>query len=75
MNTRPLIDPASNFPRRGQMNAWVDAERAIYEAKQCIETMPADPLLTEATLLLSQAQDKVADYVDAAIQASKGERT
>ena len=34
------------------------------DAKQTIETMPADTRLTDAQMLLPVAQELVADYVD-----------
>lgn len=40
------------------------AEKAIREARLAVEDMGADLLLTDAVVLLSQAQDKVADFVD-----------
>lgn len=46
------------------MDKWSAAERAIYDAQMIIEAGPAHPLLTEAGTLLSQAQEKVADYID-----------
>lgn len=46
------------------MDLFTPAETAIFTAKQVVEAAGAHPLLTEATILLSQAQDKVADYVD-----------
>ncbi len=54
----------SNIPRRSQMTQWTPAERAIYEAVQAVEAMPADPRLTEAVVLLQAARDYVADFVD-----------
>jgi hypothetical protein len=40
------------------------AELAIHHAVQAVEAAGADPLLTEAVILLGQAREKVADYVD-----------
>lgn len=54
----------NNWPRRAQMNDWTPAERAIYDAAQVVEVMPADERLTEAVVLLSKARDLVADFVD-----------
>lgn len=53
-----------NIPRRNQMRQWCEAERAIHEAVQAVERMPADVRLTDAVILLGKARDKVADFVD-----------
>jgi hypothetical protein len=42
----------------------VTAERAIRDAVLAVEQMPADVRLTEAVILLGQAQEKVANFVD-----------
>lgn len=52
------------FPRRNNIDRLTPAERAIYDATQAVEALPADVRLTEAVILLGQARDKVADYVD-----------
>lgn len=54
----------NNFPRRISLERMTPVERAIQDVKWEIEKMPGDIRLTEAQVLLSQAQDKVADYVD-----------
>ena len=51
-------------PRRIQMQKWTPAEHAIRQAMIAVEQAGAHPLLTDAVVLLGQAQDKVADYVD-----------
>ena len=43
----------------------VPAERAIRDAKLAVEALGADVRLTDAVVLLGQAQDNVADFVDA----------
>jgi len=53
-----------DLPRRIHMELWTPAERAIHDAVQVVEAMPADVRLTEAVQLLGQAQAKVADFVD-----------
>lgn len=37
---------------------------AIRHAVEFVERVGADPLLTEAVILLGQAREKVADYID-----------
>lgn len=54
-----------NIPRRVNLHEFTPAEKAIYKAASEVEKMGADVLLTDAVILLQQAQDKVADYVDA----------
>jgi hypothetical protein len=54
------------IPRRIRIDQFVQAERAIYDAVQAVEAMPADVRLTDAVILLGQARSKVADYVDGA---------
>jgi len=46
------------------MDLFTPAERAIYDAVQAVEALPADVRLTEAVVLLQQAREKVADFVD-----------
>jgi hypothetical protein len=54
----------NDVPRRCKVELMTPTELAIRQAKLAVEEMPADVLLTEATNLLSQAGDKVADFVD-----------
>ena len=46
------------------MDLWTPAEKAVYDAMQVVEAAGAHPLLTDAVVLLGQARDKVADYVE-----------
>ncbi|MBB5351360.1 N-acetylmuramoyl-L-alanine amidase [Haloferula luteola] len=59
------VSPLPVIPRRNDMLRWTPAEKAIHAALDAVEEVGADPLLTEAVTLLSNAQNKVADYVDA----------
>lgn len=52
------------IPRRNRIDRFSRAERAIWDAAQAVEAMPADPRLTEAGELLSKARGLVADFVD-----------
>ena len=52
------------IPRRIRKDLMCDAELSITEAMADVEGMAAHPLLTEAVVLLSQARDKVADFID-----------
>lgn len=54
----------NDFPRRNKLDELTPAEKAIYDAIQEVEKVGADVLLTDAVILLGQAKDKVADYVD-----------
>jgi len=58
------MSETNEMPRRSRIDLYSPAETAIRAAKLAVEDMPAHPLLTEAVILLGQAQDKVADYVD-----------
>jgi len=48
---------------RNRIDLFTHAEKLIYDAMQAVEEMPADVHLTDAVILLGQAQDKVAEYV------------
>lgn len=52
------------FPRRNRVDLRTPAEKAITEALHATEAAGAHPLLTEASILLQQARDKVADFVE-----------
>lgn len=52
-----------DHPRRIRLGKLSLAERAIHQAQMAVEEMPPDPRLTEATILLGQAQTKVADFI------------
>lgn len=52
------------FPRRNRLDLYTPAETAIWSAMKAVEEAGAHPLLTDAVMLLQQARDKVADYVD-----------
>lgn len=55
---------ADGIPRRIRMDLWTAAERAIHLAMKAVEEAGADVRLTDATVLLQQAADRVADFVD-----------
>ena len=50
--------------RRDMVQHWCDAENDINEAMQTVESMGADPRLTEALHLLLKARNIVSDYWD-----------
>ena len=52
------------IPRRARMDLYTPAEKAIREAVNAVELAGAHPILTEAVILLGQAQEKVADFVE-----------
>ena len=60
-----------HYPRRNALPTMTKLERAIWDVKQLVDKGPADPLLTEAIILLGQAQAKVADYYDAQLKKFK----
>lgn len=51
-------------PRRNRLDLCTPAELAIFNAMQEVEKAGADVRLTTATMLLSEAKDCVADFVD-----------
>lgn len=55
----------NEIPRRNRLDLNVPAEKAIYDAMQEVEKLPADVKLTEAVTLLAKAKDLVSDFVDA----------
>jgi hypothetical protein len=55
---------SDNVPRRARVEMWTPAEKAIHDAVHSVEAMPASVHLTNAVILLQQAKDKVADFVD-----------
>lgn len=54
----------NGFPRRNRVDLYTPAETAIREAMLAVENAGAHPLLTDAVVLLSQAKEKVADFVE-----------
>jgi hypothetical protein len=54
----------NGFPRRQRINLYTPAEKAIAEAVDVVERAGCHPLLTDAVVLLQQAKDKVADFVE-----------
>jgi hypothetical protein len=51
-------------PRRIHLQSISEAERILFDAAAEVETMGADPLLTDAVNLIHAARAAVADYVD-----------
>src|SRR6266851_2372430 len=56
--------PETTIPRRVQLERLTPAEHAIRKAVLAVEALPADVRLTDAVILLGQARNKVADFVD-----------
>lgn len=57
-----------NYQRRNSVCLLTPAEKAIYDAMQKVEELPADERLTDAVCLLQDAKNKVADYIDSNIE-------
>jgi hypothetical protein len=55
---------SNEISRRNRIDQFTPAEKAIYDAMQIVEAAGCHPDLTDAVVLLSQALEKVADYVD-----------
>jgi hypothetical protein len=58
-----LVGPY-NTPRRIRLDLYTPAEVAIRAAVIAVEEAGAHPLLTDAVVLLQQAKEKVADFVE-----------
>lgn len=52
------------IPRRINMAEWTDAEKAIQNAVNEVEKVGADPRLTDVVVMLSNARNLLADYID-----------
>jgi hypothetical protein len=63
------------FPRRNRIDLLTPAEKAIYDAVQAVENLPADVRLTDAVILLQAARDKVADYIESISDSAVPEHT
>lgn len=53
-----------DFPRRNCVDLYTPAEQAIADAIAAVEAAGAHPRLTDAVILLGQAQNAVADFVE-----------
>ncbi len=60
------------FPRRNRIDHNTPIELKIRDAMAAVESGDAHPLMTDAGILLQQALDKVADYVDLPKQPNAG---
>jgi hypothetical protein len=56
--------PSDDIPRRRRMDRMTSAEKACLNAISEIEQAGCHPKLTAAQLLIEQAQNLVADFVD-----------
>lgn len=54
----------NEIPRRIRQDLWCPAEKAIATAMAAVEAMAPDLRLTAAVMLLGQARERVADFVD-----------
>ena len=52
------------IPRRYDLGRMTPTELAIRDSMLVIESMGAHQLLTEAVVCLTQARERVADYID-----------
>ncbi len=71
MKTHVMSKTNPEVPRRSMVPERTTAEHAISRAVQAVERTGCHPLLTEAVILLGEAQGKVADYVDSQNQDVK----
>jgi hypothetical protein len=68
-NWRKIVQILGGIPRRNRTDRYTPAEHAIRAAILAVEEMGAHTLLTEAVVLLAEAQEKVADFVELPDQA------
>lgn len=61
---KPVAMSDNGFPRRIRTDLYTPAERAIADAIAAVEAAGAHPRLTDAVVLLGQAKDAVADFVE-----------
>jgi hypothetical protein len=54
----------TDIPRRNCADLWTEADKAIHDAMAAVERAGAHPLLTYAVVLLGEAREKVADFVE-----------
>lgn len=71
----PRLQMVDGFPRRNRIDLLTPAEKAIYDAVQAVENLPADVRLTDAVILLQAARDKVADYIESISDSAVPEHT
>ena len=67
-----VTDAGMEIPRRRNIDLFTPAELAIWDAIGLVEVLPADIRLTDAVVLLEQAREKVADFVDGVDQVDHG---
>lgn len=58
------VRPVREWPRRADMQRWVEAEHKIHDAIQAVEMLGAHVTLTNAVIKLGEAKAFVADFVD-----------
>lgn len=52
------------FPRRSRIDLLEPLEKELYDVMQHVEEAGADPLLTDAVVLLAEARERVADWLE-----------
>lgn len=57
-------NPVNDIPRRIRIDLQTPIEAAIRAARDAVDAGPAHPHMTRATVMLGQALDAVADFVD-----------
>lgn len=62
-----IVYVTKNTPRRCNTGLLTPAENAIRHAIHTVEQLGADPILTNAVMLLIEAQKLTAAYVDMAL--------
>lgn len=57
-------DGSFKWPRRNCIDQLIPAEKALFDAIQIIDQLPADVRLTEIVTRLSEQRDRLADWCE-----------
>lgn len=56
--------PGRDLPRRCYVDLYIEEERNIQKMVNAVEDLGAHPILTDVVVMLGQAKDRLADWVD-----------
>lgn len=63
---------SNGVPRRNRIDLATPVENAVRQARAAVEGAGAHPLLTDASVLIGQALEKVADFVELRTEGTAG---
>lgn len=61
---RVMQTDQNGIPRRNRIDLLTPVEDELRKALLAVESAGAHPLLTEASVLIQEARDKVADFIE-----------